>query len=90
MLLVDIDPQGNATMGCGVDKYQLKYSICEVLLSECSIKQAILPSDEGTHQLIAANTDLIAAEVNLVKQSQEFILKQVLDSISSEYDFYFN
>ena len=61
VLLIDIDPQGNATMGCGVDKYSLENTICELLLDECSIHKAIVHVDESGIDVLGSNTDLIAA-----------------------------
>lgn len=98
VLLIDLDPQGNATMGCGIDKYTLDNSICEVLLSECNIQDSLLNIGDIqrdvvkhniiSHDIIAANTDLIAAEVKLVKTTgNEFVLKQKLSSIQDNYDF---
>ena len=82
VLLIDLDPQGNATVGCGIDKNELKHSICEVLLSECTIQEAILNTKKDYHQVIASNIDLIAAEISLVKKiNNEFVLKQQLDLI---------
>ena len=65
VLLIDIDPQGNATMGCGIDKYNLKNSICELLLDECSIDKSVHHCEGVGMDVIPSNTDLVAAEVTL-------------------------
>ncbi len=88
VLLIDIDPQGNATMGCGIDKYDLDNSICEVLLGECQISQAILHAAESEIDVIGSNTDLIAAEVALLKQEgSEYTLKNALKAVEDNYDY---
>jgi chromosome partitioning protein len=66
VLLMDLDPQGNATMGSGVDKSQLTRSTCEVLLGECDLEAALLPAANGGFTLLPANQDLTAAEVRLL------------------------
>lgn len=88
VLLIDIDPQGNATMGCGIDKYDLDNSICEVLLGECQISQAILHAAESEIDVIGSNTDLIAAEVALLKQEgSEYTLQNALKAVEDNYDY---
>ncbi len=88
VLLIDIDPQGNATMGCGIDKYDLNNSICEVLLEECSINQAILHANDSEIDVIGSNTDLIAAEVALLKKdNSEYTLKNAIAHIDTDYDY---
>jgi chromosome partitioning protein len=66
VLLMDLDPQGNATMGCGIDKTQLVRSTCEVLLGECELADALVPVEQGGFTLLPANQDLTAAEVRLL------------------------
>jgi len=56
VLLIDTDPQGNATMGCGVDKHNLENSMCELLLDECSINKAIVHAQEVGIDILPANT----------------------------------
>ena len=76
VLLIDMDPQGNATMGCGIDKYSLTNSICEVLLDESNVNESITQSEGVGIDLIPSNTDLVAAEVALLKSTRsEFKLK---------------
>ncbi len=65
VLLIDMDPQGNATMGCGVDKRGLAQSITEVLLGETGITSALVSVEHSGFTLLPANQDLVAAEVRL-------------------------
>ena len=66
VLLVDLDPQGNATMGSGVDKSQIQRGACEVLLGETDLASALVPVAEGGYTLLPSNQDLTAAEVRLL------------------------
>ena len=66
VLLMDLDPQGNATMGSGIDKAQLERGTCEVLLGESDLASALVPVAEGGFMLLPANQDLTAAEVRLL------------------------
>jgi chromosome partitioning protein len=89
VLLVDLDPQGNATTGCGVDKSQLPRGTLEVLLGECTAAQAImhLPNSPGL-ALLPANQDLTAAEVRLLALStgREQRLREALAPVRSGFD----
>jgi chromosome partitioning protein len=87
VLLIDMDPQGNATMGCGVDKRGLSHSITEVLLGECDVTAALTPVEHSDFTLLPANQDLVAAEVQLTgKPGGEARLQQALASIRRLYD----
>ncbi|MEO8161538.1 MAG: ParA family protein [Arenimonas sp.] len=87
VLLVDIDPQGNATMGSGVDKRELEHSITEVLLSECSAAEAIVKTTEG-YDLLPGNIDLTAAELQLMDlKGREARLKDALAPLLGNYDY---
>jgi chromosome partitioning protein len=88
VLLVDLDPQGNATMGCGVDKRQLERSSTEVLLGECRAEEAILPIEAAGFDLLPANQDLTAAEVRLLTMlaGREHRLERALAPIRDRYD----
>ncbi|MGB1465595.1 MAG: ParA family protein, partial [Alcanivorax nanhaiticus] len=89
VLLVDIDPQGNATTGSGVDKFDTDYTIYDVLCDEVPTEQAIVatPEDSG-FDLITANGDLTAAEVQLLDmKSREFRLRNALARIRDRYDY---
>lgn len=90
VLLVDLDPQGNATMGSGVDKSQLKKSACEVMLGEAEAADAIVRAEAAGFDLLPANADLTAAEVSLVNEfSRESRLRKALESVKANYDWIF-
>ena len=82
VLLVDVDPQGNATMGCGIDKSQIVRSSYEVLLGECPAAAAIVPVEPGGFDLIPSNQDLTAAEVRLLTLLAT--IEQIRSSINPE------
>jgi len=87
VLLVDSDPQGNATTGCGVDKRSLKCSLTDVLLGDAEAKAALLPVDPGGFALLPANQDLVAAEVRLMTMiGRELRLRQALEPLRDDYD----
>ena len=89
VLLVDLDPQGNATMGAGVDKNALVHTCNDVILRDCLAEQACLTTACG-FDLIPANGDLTVAEVSLMERShRETFLFKALQSIQSTYDFIF-
>ena len=88
VLLVDMDPQGNATMGSGIDKYQLEYSLADSLLqNNKNINEIILNSQEG-FDVIPANQALTFAEVKLLElKDRELVLKKILEEIKSNYQY---
>lgn len=89
ILLIDLDPQGNATMGCGVDKNNLVHTSNDVLLRTCLAKQACLKTSEG-FDLIPTNGDLTVAEVSLMaSEHRETFLHQALQPLLEVYDFIF-
>jgi len=88
--LLDMDPQGNATTGSGIDTRKLKVSACEVLLGERSIEDTILQPEGLQLDLLPANGDLTAAEVMLLQQDErEFALKRALEPVLEHYDWIF-
>ncbi|MCH7882346.1 MAG: ParA family protein [Proteobacteria bacterium] len=90
VLLIDMDPQGNATMGSGVDKTQLRVSICDVLLGDARIDQAIVRVEEAGYDILPANADLTAAEVQLVTRiGREKQLSLALETVANNYDYIF-
>jgi len=88
VLLIDLDPQGNATMGSGVDKNAVENNLYEVLLGEVSISDARARSESGNYDVLPANRELSGAEIDLVQmESREARLKQAIASVRDEYDF---
>jgi chromosome partitioning protein len=88
VLLVDLDPQGNATMGAGINKTTLSSSIYEVLLGMSDVSSARLKSESGGFDVLPANRELAGAEVEMVQlENREKRLKDALSVVSDEYDF---
>ncbi len=87
VLLIDLDPQGNATVGSGVEPGQFTVGIKDVLLEEATAENAAVKS-AGDYDMIATSSDLIIAEVQLLQANQrEFRLKNALASIKEKYDY---
>jgi len=88
VLLVDLDPQGNATMGSGINKGDLELSVYDVLIGEATIAQARITSDKGKYDVLPANRDLAGAEIELVGMAgREMRLKLELQAVAHEYDY---
>lgn len=88
VLLVDLDPQGNATMGSGVDKGDLEYSIYDVLVAQAGFDQAVVTAPDGQYDVLPANGDLVAAEIELLEvENRERRLKDILSRVVNRYDF---
>jgi len=88
VLLIDLDPQGNATMGSGVDKHDLTLSVYELLTDQASAKESIITNLAVGYDVLGANGDLTAAEVELLQMTRrEFRLKMALDAVADQYDF---
>ncbi len=90
VLLLDFDPQGNATSGFGIEKNQLEFTCYDMLMETCEAKQIILPTMIDNLSIIPSNIDLAAAEVDLVNvPSRESALKRALSSVQNDYDYIF-
>ncbi len=88
VLLIDFDPQGNATTGLGVDKDGLKASVYDALLGDMPVKDIIVATDVPYLHLLPTNMDLAGAEVELVaKKNREYALKGALEAVMKEYDY---
>ncbi len=88
VLLVDLDPQGNATMGAGVDKHGLEVTVCDVLLGDATAADSIVSVPEGDFSLLPSNADLTAAEVALLElDEREFRLRRALQPIVGLYQY---
>lgn len=90
VLLVDMDPQGNATVGSGIDKGAFELSGCELLLGEVSATDVLLRAEGAGFDLIPSNGDLVAAEVQLVTMiGREQRLAKALKPVQDQYDYIF-
>ena len=93
VLILDLDPQGNTTSGLGIDKAEAENTVYELMLDECTIKEAMRKVDiDGVENLsiIPANVNLAGAEIELLGiNDKEFILKNAVDYIADDYDYIF-
>lgn len=90
VLLIDLDPQGNATMGSGVDKRTAEHTTAHVLLEEASASDCIVYGTKGGFDLMPGNEQLTVAEVNLLNVDQrEFKLRNALQEVADKYDYIF-
>lgn len=88
VLLVDLDPQGNASTGSGVDKAHLKHSIYHVLIGKKTLNEVIVSSEKGGYHVAPSNRELAGAEVELVNElARETRLKQALINLEQKYDY---
>jgi chromosome partitioning protein len=88
VLLVDLDPQGNATMGSGIDKRQVELSVYDVLLESATIAEAAVLAEKCGYQVLSANRELAGAEVELVQlEHRDQRLKNALAAVDADYDF---
>lgn len=88
VLLIDLDPQGNASTGSGIDKAHLKSSIYHVLIEKTTLSEAIQPSEKGGFDVAPANRELAGAEVELVNEiARENRLKNALKVVNNAYDY---
>src|SRR5690606_1939112 len=88
ILLVDLDPQGNATMGSGIDKNQLQGSIYDVLTARSDARSVLVTNNEGGYAVMPANGDLTAAEVELLEsEGRESRLKHALADLAQDFDY---
>lgn len=88
VVLIDLDPQGNATMGSGVDKNNQDLTVYDVLVGNCTIEEALVFSEEAGFHVLPANGDLTAAEVEMLDlEDKEFRLAKAIDDIRDKADF---
>lgn len=88
VLLIDMDPQGNATMGSGVDKRHLDKTIYHILLGQAGAAEVRQRAERGGYDILPANRDLAGAEVELVGEvEREYRLKRALEAVADDYDY---
>ena len=88
VLLIDMDPQGNATMGSGINKNGLEYSIYDLLTDQADFASVVARPEDGEYDLVPANGDLVAAEVELISlENRELRLRNIIEENRERYDF---
>ncbi|WP_442594406.1 ParA family protein [Parapusillimonas sp. JC17] len=88
VLLIDLDPQGNATMGSGIDKNKVERNLYQVLIGDATIQEARVRSEAGGYDVLPSNRELSGAEIDLVQMDdREQQLKQAIGQVEHEYDF---
>ncbi len=88
VLLIDADPQGNATSGIGINSDDFNKSSYDVLLNQCEINDSIIKTKSPNLDIIPANIDLVAVEIELVDTNKrEYMLTKMIDKIKKDYDF---
>lgn len=88
VLVIDLDPQGNATTGSGIDKAHIENGVYQVVLGDADIKTAAVRSESGGYDVLGANRALAGAEVELVQEiAREIRLKNALKTVEDDYDF---
>lgn len=88
VLLIDVDPQGNATSGLGIEKSEVDNTVYELMLGECSVKEATLKTDQENLFLIPSNVNLAGAEIELLDvKEKEYVLRNEIDYIMDDYDY---
>ena len=88
VLLIDLDPQGNATMGSGIDKNSTEFTTCDLLLGDVSLADLVIKNDDVKYDVLPGNGDLTAAEVALMEMpNRERQLRNALSEVHDEYDY---
>lgn len=88
VLLIDLDPQGNATMGSGINKDALASSVYDVLIDDKALTEVMVRTEKGKYDVVPANRELAGAEVELVNEfARETRLKSALAKLQDEYDY---
>ena len=87
-LVIDLDPQGNATSGIGIDKNGVENTVYELIVGECTVKNCVIKSEIKNLSVIPSNVNLAGAEIELLDvDNKEYILKNAVDYIRDDYDF---
>ncbi len=88
VLLIDLDPQGNAAMGCGIDKQEVKYSSYDLLMEDVPVAETVIQLPEIGFSVVSGNSDLTAAEVQLMQADRkEMRLADALVQVKPDYDY---
>lgn len=88
VLVIDLDPQGNTTSGLGVDKSELENTVYELILDECTAKEAIVCTDIENLYLLPSNVNLAGAEIELLDiKNKEYTLREAIDYVQEEFEY---
>lgn len=88
VLLIDMDPQGNATSGFGIDKYELDNTLYELIIGECNLEDCLFENVIDNLSILPSNVNLSGAEIELIEVTRkEYIVKNVIDKVKDQYDF---
>lgn len=88
VLLIDLDPQGNATSGLGIDRNALEHTVYDLLVGDCKADDCILKTEFGRLYVIPSNVELAGGEIELMDvKNREFLLKKALKSVKDDYDY---
>lgn len=88
VLLIDLDPQGNATSGLGIDRNALEHTVYDLLVGDCKADDCILKTEFGRLYVIPSNVELAGGEIELMDvKNREFLLKKALKSVKDNYDY---
>ena len=90
VLIIDTDPQGNTTSGVGIDKNEAEYTVYDLILDECTIRECIVKTEFKNLSVIPSNVNLAAAEIELIGvEKKEFIMKGQVDFVKDDFDYIF-
>ncbi len=88
VLMVDLDPQGNASSGVGIDKRNVEVTLYEVFVGKATFEECIVKTEFGSLWVLPSNINLSGAEIELIdKEDREYCLKKILDPVKDNYDF---
>lgn len=88
VLVIDLDPQGNTTSGLGVDKSELENTVYELILDECTAKEAMVRTDIENLYLLPSNVNLAGAEIELLDiKNKEYTLREAIDYVQEEFEY---
>lgn len=88
VLLIDLDPQGNATMGSGINKASIEYSVYDLLMQTRKFEDVVVKPETAEYDLLPSNGDLVAAEIELIgAENREQRLKQIVEAVRDRYDY---
>lgn len=90
VLLIDMDPQGNATSGLGIDRNNVEYTVYDVLTGDATVEETMVRTDFGRLYVVPSNVDLSGAEIELMEYDErEYLLKKAVEPVKDQFDYIF-